>query len=54
MNIGFIGIGSMGAAMVPHLVAAGHKVIVWNRNPAPSRALAGVTVAASPAEVFQS
>lgn len=53
MNIGFIGIGSMGAAMVPHLAAAGHKVMVWNRSPEPSHALAGVTVAASPAEVFQ-
>ena len=53
MNIGFIGIGSMGAAMVPHLVAAGHKVSVWNRNPEAGRALSGVTVLASPAEAFQ-
>jgi 3-hydroxyisobutyrate dehydrogenase-like beta-hydroxyacid dehydrogenase len=52
MNIGFIGIGSMGAAMVPNLVRAGHVVSVWNRNPAASKALEGVTVLASPAAAF--
>ncbi|MDB6098430.1 MAG: yfjR, partial [Gammaproteobacteria bacterium] len=52
MNIGFIGIGSMGAAMVPNLVKAGHRVGVWNRNPAAAKALEGVTVLASPAAAF--
>ncbi|MDB5816377.1 MAG: NAD(P)-dependent oxidoreductase [Rhizobacter sp.] len=52
MNIAFLGIGSMGAAMVPHLVAAGHRVSVWNRNAAAANALAGVSVLASPAEAF--
>ena len=52
MNIGFIGIGSMGAAMVPNLVEAGHRVSVWNRNAAAAQALTGVTVLASPAQAF--
>ena len=53
MNIGFIGIGSMGAAMVPNLVKAGHKVSVWNRSSAVAEALEGVTVLTSPAETFE-
>ena len=53
MNVGFIGTGSMGAAMVPNLVKAGHRVAVWNRDPAPARALDGVTVLASPGAAFQ-
>lgn len=52
MDIGFIGIGSMGAAMVPHLVRAGHRVGVWNRTPAAAEALEGVTVLGSPSEAF--
>ena len=53
MRVGFIGIGSMGAAMVPNLVRAGHQVAVWNRDAAAARALQGVTVLQSPAEAFQ-
>lgn len=53
MDTAFIGIGSMGAAMVPNLVAAGHRVAVWNRNPAPAEALAGVTLLDAPAAAFQ-
>ncbi len=53
MDVGFIGIGSMGAAMVPNLVAAGHRVSVWNRNADASRALEGVTVLDSPADAFR-
>jgi len=53
MDIGFIGIGSMGAAMVPNLVKAGHRVSVWNRNPAAAGALDGVTILASPAAAFE-
>ncbi len=52
MDIGFIGIGSMGAAMVPHLVAAGHRVRVWNRNRAAAEALQCVTVADTPVDAF--
>ncbi len=31
-NIGFLGLGKMGAAMVERLVTAGHTVTVWNRT----------------------
>jgi 3-hydroxyisobutyrate dehydrogenase-like beta-hydroxyacid dehydrogenase len=53
MDIAFIGIGSMGAAMVPHLVEAGHDVAVWNRNAAAAQTLSGVTVLDSPVAAFQ-
>lgn len=33
MDVGFIGLGNMGAAMVPNLLKAGHKVTVYNRSP---------------------
>ena len=52
MDIGFIGIGSMGAAMVPHLVDAGHRVSVWNRNAAAAKEIKGVALLASPAAAF--
>ena len=52
MDVGFIGIGSMGAAMAPHLVAAGHRVSVWNRNRSACAALDGVTILDSPAAAF--
>ena len=32
MNIGFVGLGAMGALIVPRLMAAGHKVTGWNRS----------------------
>ena len=53
MNIGFIGVGSMGAAMVPNLVKAGHRVEVWNRDPAAAKSLEGVTVLPSLAAAFE-
>ncbi|MYM71138.1 NAD-binding protein [Duganella sp. FT134W] len=53
MKVSFIGIGSMGAAMVPNLVRAGHEVSVWNRNRAAAQAIEGVTVLESPADAFQ-
>lgn len=33
MNLGFCGLGLMGAPMVRRLLAAGHLVKVWNRSP---------------------
>ncbi len=33
MEVGFIGIGAMGSAMAMRLVAAGHRLRVWNRSP---------------------
>jgi 3-hydroxyisobutyrate dehydrogenase-like beta-hydroxyacid dehydrogenase len=53
MDVGFIGIGSMGAAMVPNLVKAGHRVSVWNRHAQAAGALAGVTVLANPGAAFR-
>ena len=53
MKVGFIGIGGMGAAMVPNLVAAGHRVGVWNRSTAAAEALDGVTLLATPAAAFE-
>ena len=53
MNIGFIGIGNMGAALVPNLVKAGHSVSVWNRDAKAAHALEGVTVLSSPAAAFE-
>ena len=52
MQIGFIGLGSMGAAIAMNLFESGHQVQVFNRSPARSEPLrrAGATVAASPAE----
>jgi len=32
VNIGFIGLGAMGAGIVPRLMAAGHTVTGWNRS----------------------
>jgi len=32
MEIGFIGLGAMGAGIVPRLLAAGHTVTGWNRT----------------------
>jgi len=52
MNVGFIGVGSMGAAMVTRLVNAGHRVQVWNRDPEAVRELTGVTVLSAVAQAF--
>ncbi len=32
MKLGFIGLGAMGALIVPRLIAAGHTVTGWNRS----------------------
>jgi 3-hydroxyisobutyrate dehydrogenase-like beta-hydroxyacid dehydrogenase len=42
VNVGFIGLGAMGALIVPRLIEAGHTVTGWNR----SREKAGPLVAA--------
>jgi 3-hydroxyisobutyrate dehydrogenase-like beta-hydroxyacid dehydrogenase len=52
MSIGFIGLGAMGQHMAANLLRSGQPVHVWNRNPAPVRALAeqGAKPAGSAAE----
>lgn len=53
MNIGFIGVGSMGRAVIPLLIQAGHKVSAWNRNPENLAGLGGVIALESPSAAFQ-
>ncbi|MGH8784651.1 MAG: NAD(P)-binding domain-containing protein, partial [Cupriavidus necator] len=51
-NVGFIGLGIMGAPMAGHLRAAGHTLFVHDVNPAPQALVdAGVTVCTSAEEV---
>ncbi len=54
MDIGFIGLGNMGSAMVANLLKAGHRVRVWNRTAERARALAGLgaQVVDTPAHAF--
>ncbi len=53
MDIGFVGLGSMGAPMAANLSSAGHRMVVWNRSPEPvARAVAAGAVAGSLADVF--
>jgi len=55
MQVGFIGLGNMGAGMAGSLLKAGHEVTVWNRSPDKAAALveAGATLAARPADAGQ-
>src|SRR5262249_56828558 len=39
MNVGFIGLGQMGAGMAANLLRAGHAVTVYNRTPSRARPL---------------
>ena len=54
MDIGFIGLGEMGAAMVANMLKAGHSVRVWNRSPDKAQPLVelGAQIVGSPAEAF--
>ena len=53
-NIGFIGLGIMGAPMAGHLMAAGHKLFVHTHGAVPAAITeAGATVCASGREVAQ-
>lgn len=54
MNVGFVGLGAMGAAMVRNLLAKGVAVTVWNRSRAIVDELAaeGATPAATVDEAF--
>jgi 3-hydroxyisobutyrate dehydrogenase-like beta-hydroxyacid dehydrogenase len=53
MNVGFIGLGNMGAAMGRNLIKAGHQVTVYNRSRDKAEALAkdGAILAENPAGV---
>jgi 3-hydroxyisobutyrate dehydrogenase-like beta-hydroxyacid dehydrogenase len=53
MNIGFVGLGAMGAGIVPRLIAAGHTVTGFNRSKDKAASLikSGMRWAATPREV---
>jgi 3-hydroxyisobutyrate dehydrogenase-like beta-hydroxyacid dehydrogenase len=55
MQIGFIGLGNMGAGMARSLLKAGHQVAVWNRTRDKAEAVGreGARVAARPAEACE-
>lgn len=53
MNIGFIGTGSMGRAIIPLLIKAGHRVSAWNRSREALTDLEGLSLLATPAAAFQ-
>jgi 3-hydroxyisobutyrate dehydrogenase-like beta-hydroxyacid dehydrogenase len=42
MDIGFVGLGTMGSAMATRLVRAGHRVRVWNRSADPITSLLAI------------
>lgn len=52
MNLGFIGLGRMGAGMARNLLRAGHHLAVYNRTREKAQALAehGARIARSPAD----
>lgn len=54
-QVSFVGLGSMGQAMVRRLLSAGWSVTVWNRSPAAVEALVaeGAVPATSLAEAFE-
>ncbi|MEU6717538.1 NAD(P)-binding domain-containing protein [Nonomuraea sp. NPDC046802] len=54
-NISVLGLGLMGAALAESLLAAGHRVTVWNRTPSKADPLVakGATVATTPAEAVE-
>jgi 3-hydroxyisobutyrate dehydrogenase len=52
VNVGFIGLGSMGSRIVALLLESGHHLTIWARRPASLEPLAGrCDLASSPAEV---
>jgi 3-hydroxyisobutyrate dehydrogenase-like beta-hydroxyacid dehydrogenase len=53
MKVGVIGLGAMGSGVVAQLMAAGHAVTGWNRNPDKARALikSGMAIAPTPRAV---
>jgi 3-hydroxyisobutyrate dehydrogenase-like beta-hydroxyacid dehydrogenase len=54
MELGFIGLGNMGAAIAENLLRAGHRLTVWNRSPGPAERLAakGARMVRDPAEAL--
>lgn len=53
MQIGFVGLGSMGSAMALNLVKAGHDVRAWNRGKVAQESVPGVALVKLAADAFQ-
>jgi 2-hydroxy-3-oxopropionate reductase len=53
MQLGFIGLGIMGAPMCGHLIKAGHQLFVHTRSQAPVEIAAAATVCATQREVAE-
>jgi len=55
VNLGFVGLGAMGALIVPRLMAAGHAVTGWNRSREKAKPLidAGMRWAETPRAVAE-
>ena len=55
MDVGFAGLGAMGRGMARRLLAAGHRVTVWNRSPGPVAELVadGAVAADGPDALWQ-
>jgi len=53
MDLGFIGLGIMGAPMAGHLLQAGHKLSVYTRGAVPAQIAARASACASAREVAQ-
>jgi 3-hydroxyisobutyrate dehydrogenase-like beta-hydroxyacid dehydrogenase len=53
MEVGFIGLGRMGAAMARNIAKAGHKVRGWNRSRHAGSAIEGVEMVSSPGDAFR-
>ena len=53
MQIGFIGLGSMGSAMALNLVKAGHDVRAWNRSTVVQESVPGVELVKLAADAFE-
>jgi len=54
MNIGFIGLGTMGQPMASNLLRAGYELVVYNRNRTKAEELGlGVQIADSPGDVVR-
>ena len=53
MNVGFLGLGSMGTAMARNVMRAGHELHVWNRTASHADALVaeGATLATAPTDL---
>ena len=52
MDVALLGTGIMGSGMARNLVAAGHRVAVWNRSREKAEAIEGARVADSPADAW--